>query len=89
MKEISDKEFIERFEEYRNTALIEPVRITSEDETQLVLISNPLYDQLLRLYRKEQRAFHVSELSETDIKSISESKMPPEHDHLNEELEDN
>lgn len=88
MKEITEKDFQSNFEEYRNTALIEPVRITSEDESQLVLISNQFYDQLLRLYRKEQRAFDVSELSEEDVKAITEAKMPAELDYLNEEMED-
>lgn len=88
MRETTAKKFLERFEKYRHEALSEPVRITNEDETQLVLISNLLYDQLLRLFRKEQRAFNISELSEEDMKMIMESKMPPELDYLNEEMED-
>ena len=87
MLETTEKEFLERFEWYQNAALIEPVRITNEDETQLVLISNSLYDHFHQLYRKEQRAFHISDISAEDMKIISESRMPPGFEHLNEEME--
>jgi len=44
--------------------------------------------KILRHKAGIQQALHISELSEKDIRNISESGMPPELDSLNEELED-
>jgi len=35
-----------------------------------------------------QQSLHVSELSEADIKAITEAKMPADLEYLNEEIED-
>ena len=54
---------------------------------QLVVLSYEEYKSL-RAKAGIQKAMHVSELSEVDIKTISEAKMPPGYEHLNEEMED-
>ena len=87
MKHVNASEFRERFEEYWDLALHEPIAITKDDIMHLVVIS---YEEFKDLRAKAgvQQSFSVSELSEDDIKLISESKMPPGFEHLNEEMED-
>ena len=87
MKEITEKDFQVRFDEYWDAAHIEPVAITKDDKPQLVLIS---YEEYIDLRHKAgiQQAIHVGELSKEDIKAIADAKMPAGLDHLNDELED-
>ena len=87
MKEITDTEFQSQFEQNQDAALVEPVVITKGDKPHLVVMS---YEEYKNLRHKAgiQQSLHVSELSEADVKAITEAKMPADLEYLNEELED-
>jgi PHD/YefM family antitoxin component YafN of YafNO toxin-antitoxin module len=87
MKEITETDIQSYFEKNTDAALVEPVVITKDDKPHLVIMS---YEEYKNLRHKAgiQQSMHVSELSEADIKAITESKMPADLEYLNEELED-
>ncbi len=87
MKEITDTDFQCHFEQHQDAALVEPVVITKDDKPHLVIMS---YEEYKNLRHKAgiQQSMHVSELSEADIKAITEAKMPADLEYLNEELKD-
>ena len=87
MKEITDTEFQSHFEQHQDAALVQPVVITKDDKPHLVVMSFEEYKNL-RHKAGIQQSLHVSELSEADIKAITEAKMPADLEYLNEELED-
>ena len=87
MKVINDQEFQRHLAGYLDAALVEPVFVTKDAGTRLVVLSYEEYKDL-RAKAGIQKAMHVSELSEADLKVIREAKMPPGYEHLNEEMED-
>ncbi len=66
-------------------ALSEPVTITRNGRDRLVLVSAEAFQ---RLSRHAPRARRIEELTDDELKMISEARVSAEHDHLNALLDD-
>jgi prevent-host-death family protein len=84
MMTVSAAEFQRNFGRYQDEALKQPVSITRNGRDRLVVLSVEEYQ---RLKRRDRMVFKTEELSEADIKAITEGGMDARHDHLNAELE--
>ena len=84
MREIGSREFAENPAETLNDAQYEPVAITENGKRQLVIMSVEVFESMRRSSR---RVLHVSEMSEEDIREISDAKMPEGLEHLDKELD--
>jgi len=69
--------------QYQDTALTEPVAITSHGRERLVLLSAEEYRHLKQRARE---VLHVSELTDDDITQLEATHMSGEHNHLNAEF---
>jgi len=84
MMTVSAAEFQRNFGRYQDEALKQPVSITRNGRDRLVVLAVEEYQ---RLKRRDRVVFKTEELSEADIKAITEGGMDQRHDHLNAELE--
>lgn len=72
---ISSSEFLKSYGRIMETALREPVSITSHGRERLVLLSAEEYR---RLKQHEPKALYPWELSEEDLKALAASEPPAE-----------
>lgn len=83
MAQVSSGELQKEFGRYRVIAHREAVVITNHGREDLVLLSAEEYRRLQDL---EERAFHVSEMSDDDIASLSQVEIPAEAKLYNNEV---
>lgn len=81
---ITSVELQRNFGKYQDEALTHPVSITRNGRERVVMLSA---DEYRRLKRRAREAVRVSDLSDTDLQHIAQSKMSQRHAHLDEELE--
>jgi prevent-host-death family protein len=84
MLTVSAAEFQRNFGRYQDEALKQPVSITRNGRDRLVVLAVEEYQ---RLKRRDREVFKTEELSEAEIKAITEGGMDARHNHLNAELE--
>jgi prevent-host-death family protein len=84
MQSVSAAEFQRNFGRYQDEALKQPLSITRNGRDRLVVLSTEEYQ---RLKRRDRQVFKAEELSDAEIKAITEGGMDARHDHLNAELE--
>jgi prevent-host-death family protein len=82
---VTSGEFLKAYGRITDTAMREPVSITSHGRERLVLLSAEEYRRLRQGCRE---ALHVWELSETDLAAIAVSEPPPESARFDHELDD-
>jgi len=70
---ISSAEFLKAYGRISETALREPVSITSHGRERLVLLSA---DEYRRLKRKDREALYAWELSDADLRALEVSEPP-------------
>ncbi len=83
MAQVSSGELQKEFGRYRAIAHREAVVITNHGREDLVLLSAEEYRRLQEL---EERAFHVSELSDDDLANLSQVEIPAEAKLYNDEV---
>jgi len=83
MMTVSAVEFQRNFGRYQDEALKQPLAISRNGRERLVVLAVEEYE---RLKRRDRVAFRTDELSEGEVKAITEGGMDPRHDHLNAEL---
>jgi prevent-host-death family protein len=83
MAVVSSGEIQKEFGRYRAIAHREAVVITNHGREDLVLLSAEEYRRLKEL---EERAFHVSEMSDDDLASLSQVEIPAEAKQYNNEV---
>ncbi len=81
---VSAAEFQRNFGRYQDEALKQPVSITRNGRDRLVVLAVEEYQ---RLKRRDRVVLKTEELSEADMKAITEGGMDPRYNHLNAELE--
>jgi len=81
---VSSGEFLKAYGRISETALREPVSITSHGRERLVLLSA---DEYRRLKRNDRVALSIWELSEEDIKALEVSEPPAETAQFNHEYQ--
>ena len=81
MQKASAAKVAKNFGKYREAALSEPLTIQNHGRDSVVMVSAKEYHRLKKLDRK---VLAVQELSERDIRAISESRMDERHAHLDE-----
>jgi PHD/YefM family antitoxin component YafN of YafNO toxin-antitoxin module len=84
MMTVSAAEFQRHFGRYQDEALKQPLSITRNGRDRLVVLAVEEYQ---RLKRRDRTVFKSEELSEAELKAITEGGMDPRHNHLNAELE--
>ena len=84
MSRVPASEFQRNIGLYQDEALAEPVFVTRNGRERTVLISAEEY---YRLKRRDRVALFVEELSDQDLASIEAAEVPPEFEHLDNELE--
>jgi prevent-host-death family protein len=70
---------------YQDIALSKPVTITKNGRERTVLLSAEEY---ARLKRRDRRAIAAGQLSDRQVDAIRDAKVPDQHAHLNDELQD-
>ena len=81
MQKASAAMVAKNFGKFRETALSEPVTIQNHGRDSVVMVSAKEYHRLKKL---DRRVLAIQELSERDIRAISESEMDERHAHLDE-----
>lgn len=82
---VTTTEFIEKCGTLTDTALSEPVILTSDGHDRLVLLSAAEYERLLR---RDRRVIRAGDLTEEEIALIAQAEVPAEYAYLDEELKD-
>ena len=88
MLEVPATEVAKRFSQYRQAAQREPVAVTHHSRVTEVLMSKHDYDEYMRLKSLATRAFWTHELPAETIQALSEARMDPRHDHLNDLMDE-
>jgi len=83
MLTVSAAEFQRNFGRYQDEALKQQLSITRNGPDRLVVLAADEYD---RLKRRDRAVLKTEEMSEADIKAITQGTMDSRHDHLNAEL---
>lgn len=83
MAHVTSAELQKKFGRYRSVAHREAVIITSHGVDDLALISAEEYKRLREL---EHRAFHVSDLTEEELKDLDDAVIPGEASQYNHEM---
>lgn len=81
---VSSAEFLKSYGRISDTAVREPVSITSHGRARLVLLSAEEYR---RLKQNDRVALHPWELSDAEIKALEEMEPSPELAQFDHELE--
>lgn len=81
---VTSAEFKENYEAVSDKAFVEPVTITGNGGS-LTLVSTAEFE---RLKRRDRRVIITDDLSDEDLALIANSRMSPEHDYLDAEIED-
>lgn len=81
---VSSAEFLKSYGRISDTAVREPVSITSHGRERLVLISAEEYR---RLKRNDRVALYAWELSDEEIAALEASEAPPESAQFDHEIE--
>lgn len=81
-------EFSKNFGKYRETALYEPVAVTSHDRVTGYFVSARDYEEYLRLKARAVKALAVEELSAETIQAIAATRMDARHEVLNRLLDE-
>jgi PHD/YefM family antitoxin component YafN of YafNO toxin-antitoxin module len=82
---VSSAEFLKKYGALSDKALSEPVTITRNGRDRLVLMSAEAFQQMSHYAPRSRR---IEELSDDELKLISEARVAAEHDHLNALLDD-
>lgn len=82
---VSSAEFLKSYGRVSDTAVREPVSITSHGRERLVLISAEEYR---RLKQNDRVALHAWELGENDIAALEAMEPPAEGDQFDHELDE-
>ena len=85
MKQVTVGEFSRKPGEIRDLALREHVTITKHERPTWVLTP---FEDYMRITGQTKIAFHVTQLSDEDLRAITSTKMDAKYDHLNKELDD-
>ncbi len=85
MKQVNSTDFQRKPGLYQDAALVEPLTIMKHDRPHIVMMS---YEEYKNLRRGMRQALHVTELSDADMEAIMAARVPPEHAHLDDELDD-
>lgn len=80
---VSSAEFLKAYGRVTETALREPVTITSHGRERLVLLSA---DEYRRLKQNDRRAIHPSELVAADLEALAVAEPPAEAFGFDDEL---
>ena len=81
---VSSAEFLKSYGRISDTAVREPVSITSHGRARLVLLSAEEYH---RLKQNDRVALYAWELSDADVEAIAASEAPPELAQFDHEVE--
>lgn len=81
---ISSGQFLKAYGRISETALSEPVAITSHGRERLVLLSAKEYR---RLKQNDRAALYAWELSDTDIAALEQTDAPPESAQFDHEMD--
>lgn len=81
---VSSGEFLKAYGRISETALKEPVSITSHGRERLVLLSA---DEYRRLKRQDRVALYPWELSDEDLVALERTEAPPEAKAFDHEVE--
>ncbi len=81
MQKASAAVVAKNFGKFREAALSEPLTIQNHGRDSVVMISAKEYHRLKKLDRK---VLAIQELSERDLRALSESRMDERHAHLDE-----
>ncbi len=84
MMTVSAVEFQRHFGRYQDEALKQPLAISRNGRERLVVLAVEWYE---RLKRRDRVVFRTEELTDGEVKAITEGGMDTRHDHLNAELE--
>lgn len=85
MLKVSSAEFQKKFGQYRETAMREPLTITSYGRDSLVLLSAGEYE---RLKRRDREVLQLGELSREDLEAIVSAEWPEEAKAFDHELDE-
>jgi prevent-host-death family protein len=83
MREVPATEFTRNFGQYREIAQREPVAVTSHGRATGYFVSVVEFEEMQRLKAYARRSRAVVDMTKDEIEQMADSRMAPEHDHLN------
>ncbi|MCK5274513.1 MAG: type II toxin-antitoxin system Phd/YefM family antitoxin [Alphaproteobacteria bacterium] len=84
MPSVTSREFQKNVGQYQDMALRRAVTVTKHGREHVVILAAEEYRRLKEL---DRRALLAEELPDEIIDAIEKSEVPPEHQHLDAELE--
>jgi prevent-host-death family protein len=88
MREVPATEFTRDFGQYQEIAQREPVAVTSHGRVTGYFVSAVEFEEMQSLKAYARRSWAVVDMAEAEIEQIANSRMRPEHDHLNSLLDE-
>jgi PHD/YefM family antitoxin component YafN of YafNO toxin-antitoxin module len=88
MHEVPASEFAKNFGIYHKIAQREPVAVLSHGRLSGYFISTLEFEELQRLRARAGRSRALEDLSAAEIEEMLNTRMSPEHDHLNRLLDE-
>lgn len=82
---VTAADFHRKIGEYQDIALTKPVAITKNGRERTFLVSAAEYH---RLKRRDRQVIAVGDLTDRQVETIRNAKVPDEHAHLDDELKD-
>ncbi len=87
MREVPASEFARNFGLYREIAQRETLAVTAHGRATGYFVSAAEFAELQQFKQRARQSFATADLSREEAESIADSRMRPEHDHLNALLE--
>ena len=87
-REVPATEFTRNFTQYREIVQHGPIAVTSHGRATGYFVSTLDYEEMQRLKALSGRSRAVADLSPEEIEEITSARMSPEHDHLNNLLDE-
>jgi len=85
---VTATDFCRNFATYQRQVQREPIEVRSHDKTTGYYVSAETFHRLEQMLAASRRPYHPSELPGHLKDALRDSRMAPEHDHLNALLDD-
>ena len=82
MMEVPAADFIREFARYSELVQYEPLAVTDENGIVGCFMPPHQFEEFMRVKAMSRRSRVVDDLTPDEIEEIAQSRMSPEHDHL-------
>jgi hypothetical protein len=85
---VTATEFVRNFASYQRSVQVEPIEVRSHEKVTGYFLSAEAFERVAQILAASRRRYHPSELPEHLLAAVKDARMGPEHDHLNDLLDE-